>query len=151
MRARSPAHSLARFGTRRCCGMNAGSCPAAVAAEMRLHGKFRNIFSFPQQKSAGGSTLQECGEKKLRNLSARAKRRKTLQKGIPPLMRPFSCSACSGGLFSISFFSRVFTRFRSVFSRLDDERGTAGGARREAGGEKEEEKEEVVSAGRESR
>lgn len=64
-------------------------------------------------------------------------------------MRPFSCSACSGGLFSISFFSRVFTRFRSVFSRLDDERGTAGGARREACGEKEE-KEEVVSAGRES-
>lgn len=139
----------ARFGTRRCCGMNAGSFPPAVATEMRLHGKFRNIFSFPQQKSAGGSTLQEC-EKKMRNLSAR-RGRKTLQKGIPPLMRPFSCSACSGGLFSISFFSRVFTRFRSVFSRLDDERGTAGGARREAGGEKEEEKEEEVSAGRDSR
>lgn len=44
-----------------------------------------------------------------------------------PLMRPFSWSACRGGLFMISFFSRVFTRFFSVFSRFDDERGTAVG------------------------
>lgn len=27
----------------------------------------------------------------------------------------------------ISFFSRDFTRFRSVFSRFEEERGTAGG------------------------
>lgn len=46
----------------------------------------------------------------------------------------------------ISFFSRVFTLFLSVFSRLDDERGTAGEGQEEAGGEKEEEEE--VSAGR---
>ena len=60
-------------------------------------------------------------------------------------MRPFSCSACRGGLFRISFFSRVFTRFLSVFSRLDDERGTAEGGKEEGG---EEEEEEEVSAGR---
>ena len=59
-------------------------------------------------------------------------------------MRPFSCSACRGGLFRISFFSRVFTRFLSVFSRLDDERGTAEGGKEEGG----EEEEEEVSAGR---
>lgn len=61
-------------------------------------------------------------------------------------MRPFSCSACRGGLFRISFFSRVLTLFLSVFSRLDDERGTARGGQEEAGGEKEEAEE--VSAGR---
>lgn len=46
-------------------------------------------------------------------------------------MSPFSCRACRGGLFRISFFSRVFTRFLSVFSRLDAERGTAEGGKGE--------------------
>lgn len=42
----------------------------------------------------------------------------------------------------ISFFSRVFTRFLSVFSRFDDERGTAEGWQGERG-----KKEEEVSVG----
>lgn len=42
----------------------------------------------------------------------------------------------------ISFFSRVFTRFLSVFSRFDDERGTAKGWE-----EVREKKEEEVSVG----
>lgn len=61
-------------------------------------------------------------------------------------MSPFSCSACRGGLFRISFFSRVFTLFLSVFSRLDVERGTAKGGKEEE--EEREEEEEEVSAGR---
>ncbi len=69
-----------------------------------------------------------------------------LQIEISPLMSPFSCSACRGGLFRISFFSRVFTLFLSVFSRLDVERGTAKGGKEEE--EEREEEEEEVSAGR---
>lgn len=128
-------------------------------SRLRLLGnarKKKKLKNLLQQKSAElksrrfGSAAEKlrnvgCGRKK------KKERRKHFKSGSPPLMRPFSCSACSGGLFSISFFSRVFTRFRSVFSRLDDERGTAGGSRREAcgeeKGEKEEEKEAAVSAG----
>lgn len=62
-------------------------------------------------------------------------------------MSPFSCSACRGGLFRISFFSRVFTLFLSVFSRLDDERGTAEGGKEEVEEDEEKEEEELVSAG----
>lgn len=72
-----------------------------------------------------------------------------LQKEISPLMSPFSCRACSGGLFRISFFSRVFTLFLSVFSRLDVERGTAeGGKVNMEELEEEREEEEEVSARR---
>lgn len=61
-------------------------------------------------------------------------------------MSPFSCRACRGGLFRISFFNRVFTRFLSVFSRLDAERGTIRGEEEEAA--EREDKVEEVSAGR---
>ena len=61
-------------------------------------------------------------------------------------MSPFSCRACRGGLFRISFFSRVLTLFLSVFSRLDEERGTAKGGKEEV--KEREEKGEEVSAGR---
>lgn len=60
-------------------------------------------------------------------------------------MSPFSCSACRGGLFIISFFKRLFTLFFSVFSRLDVERGTAEGRQEE---EDKKEDEDEVSAGR---
>lgn len=64
-------------------------------------------------------------------------------------MSPFSCSACRGGLLRISFFSRVFTLFLSVFSRLDDERGTAEGRKVEVDEEEDrEEEEEWLSAER---
>lgn len=70
-------------------------------------------------------------------------------------MSPFSCRACRGGLFRISFFSRVFTLFLSVFSRLDVERGTAEGGKREEEEGKEKEDEEVSvghsAVGQESR
>lgn len=70
-------------------------------------------------------------------------------------MSPFSCRACRGGLFRISFFSRVFTLFLSVFSRLDVERGTAEGGKREEEEGKEKEEEEVsvghLAVGQESR
>lgn len=63
-------------------------------------------------------------------------------------MRPFSCSACRGGLFRISFFSRLLTLFLSVFSRLDEERGTVEPGQEEVVEEEREKKGEEVSAGR---
>lgn len=64
-------------------------------------------------------------------------------------MSPFSCSACRGGLLRISFFRRVFTLFLSVFSRLDEERGTAEGQKEEVDEEEDrEDEDEWVSAER---
>lgn len=106
------------------------------------------ILKTEQKRTCTPSTPQPSFTTKLYELKSEDTRLK-LQKEISPLMSPFSCRACSGGLFRISFFSRVFTLFLSVFSRLDVERGTAeGGKVNMEKLEEEREEEEEVSARR---